>query len=91
MSYKANGESWDVSLSEERPREGVRPLIFRCTSNTSRGWRVVEVPDSEYTPERMEELSTSELDALFERSQPFDFAHDPLAVEGHDGDTGDGR
>lgn len=88
MTYKANGESWDVSLSEERPREGVRPMIFRCTSNTSRGWRVVEVPESDYTAERVDALSTDELDSLFDRSQPFDFAHDPKAVEGHIGDTG---
>ena len=91
MDYKANGEKWDVSLSEERPHEGVRPLIFRCTSNSSRGWRVVEVPASEYTPEHMDELSPAELDSLFERSQPFDYSHDPKAVEGHIGDTGEAR
>lgn len=91
MQYEANGHSWDVSLSDERPREGVRPLVFRCTDNTSRGWRVVEVPVDEFPDERVEGLSTSELDALFDRSQPFDYAHDPKAVEGHIGDSGAGR
>lgn len=88
MSYEANGETWDVSLSDEEPREGIRPLLFRCTSNTSRGWRVVEVPAAEYPDGRLDDLSTADLDALFERSQPFDYTHDPKAEEGHVGDTG---
>ena len=91
MKYKAKGERWEVSLSEETPKAGVRPLLFRCTSNSSRGWRVVEVPASEYSPGRLDELSDDELDSLFDRSQPFDFTHDPEAVEGHIGDTGGGR
>lgn len=91
MEYKGGGERWDVSLSEEAPRGGMRPLIFRCTTNTSRGWRVVEVPAEDYTPERVDELGAAKLDALFERSQPFDFTHDPKAVEDHIGDSGAGR
>ena len=43
-TYAANDEKWDVYLSEEQPRDGLRPLIFHCTTNTSYGWRVVEVP-----------------------------------------------
>lgn len=91
MTYRADGERWDVSLSHEAPHEGVRPLIFRCVTNSSRGWRVVEVPATEYPDGREAELSTAELDALYERSQPFDYAHDPKAREGHIGDGGAGR
>lgn len=91
MEHKANGESWEVLLSEEEPREGMRPMIFRCTTNTSRGWRVVEVPAADYSEARVNDLSPDELDSLFERSQPFDFTHDPKAVEGTVGDTGTDR
>lgn len=91
MRYKAHGESWDVALSEEEAREGVRPIVFRCITNTSRGWRVVEVPAADYSERRVNDLSSDELDSLFERSQPFDFTHDPKAIEGSIGDTGTGR
>ncbi|NIP80691.1 MAG: hypothetical protein GWM90_16310 [Gemmatimonadetes bacterium] len=86
-TYEANDETWDVYLSEERPHEGVRPLVFHCTTNTSHGWRVVEVPEDEYGAGRIAELSDEELDALFERSQPFDYPHDRKAREGSIGDT----
>lgn len=77
---KANGEEWEVQLSRERPHEGVTSVIFRCTSNSSYGWRVVEVRTGDYeSQERVDSLSTAELEELFERSQPFDYAHDPKA------------
>jgi hypothetical protein len=91
-TYDANGETWTVRLSDETPHEGVRPLIFHCESNTSRGWRVVEVSVDEYAgDDRIDGLSEGELGQLFDRSQPFDFAHDPKALEGHIGDSGASR
>lgn len=91
MIHKAEGERWVVTLSEERPHEGTRPLIFRCDTNSSRGWRVVEVTAGDWSDERVESLSSSELSELFDRAQPFDYAHDPKAVEGHIGDSGTSR
>jgi hypothetical protein len=84
MRYDADGERWDVYLSEEAPHEGVRAVIFHCASNSSHGWRVAEVPASEYgSDEALERLEQSELEELYARSQPFDYAHDPTAVEGN--------
>lgn len=77
---KANGEKWDVRLSREEPHAGVTSVIFRCATNSSFGWRVVEVPAGQYeSPEQIDELPEAELRALFDRSQPFDYAHDPHA------------
>lgn len=89
MRYDADGERWDVYLSDEEPRDGLGSLIFHCTSNSSHGWRVVEVPAGEYeAADAVERLEDDELGKLFERSQPFDYAHDPKAMEDHVGDSG---
>jgi hypothetical protein len=89
MRYDADGERWDVYLSEEAPREGVRSVIFHCVSNSSHGWRVAEVPAAEYASDgALEGLDDAELDELFQGSQPFDYAQDPKAHEGHVGDSG---
>jgi hypothetical protein len=85
-TFTANDEEWNVYLSDERAHEGLRPLIFHCTTNSSHGWRVVEVPAGDYEG-RIGELAESELDELFERSQPFDYPHDPKAREGSIGDS----
>lgn len=86
-TFEANNQSWSVYLSDERPHEGVRPLVFHCTSNSSFGWRVVEVPAGEFGDDRLSEMPDSELGELFERSQPFDYPHDPKAREDAIGDT----
>jgi len=91
MKYQADGERWDVYLSEEAPHGGLRSLIFHCTSNSSHGWRVAQVPAEEYgAPDDLERLDDSELDELYASSQPFDFTPDPQAREDHIGDP-DGR
>lgn len=79
-SLKANGEKWSVHLSRERPHEGVGAVIFRCETNSSHGWRVVEVPGGEYGSEgQLADAPEEELQQLFDRSQPFDYSHDPKA------------
>ncbi len=89
MRYHADGERWDVYLSEEEPHGGVRSLIFHCDSNSSHGWRVAEVPAAEFTTsEDVERLDGSALDQLYAGSQPFDYTHDPRAREDHIGDPG---
>lgn len=82
------GDRWRVYIGEDAPHEGVLPLIFHCTSNPSNGWRVVEVPEEEYsTGERVGKLSSDELHDLFDRAQPFDYTHDPKSKENTVGDT----
>lgn len=77
---KANGEEWEVRLSREEPHEGVTAVVFHCVSNSSYGWRVVEVAAGQFeSQERIEELADGELLRLFDRSQPFDYTHDPKA------------
>jgi hypothetical protein len=89
MRYEADGERWDVYLSAETPTDGVRSLIFHCASNSSHGWRVAEVPADRFTSQdSLDELDASELDRLYAGSQPFDYAQDPAAREGHIGDPG---
>jgi hypothetical protein len=89
MRYDADGERWDVYLSEETPRDGVRSVIFHCASNSSHGWRVAEVPAAEYeSGDALERLEEEELDELFNGSQPFDYAQDPKAHERHVGESG---
>ena len=79
-TFKANGETWDVRLSREAPHAGVAAIIFRCETNSSHGWRVVEVAAGAFpTQDRVDDLSDDELQALFDRSQPFDYSHDPKA------------
>jgi hypothetical protein len=89
MRYDADGERWDVYLSKETPHEGVRSLIFHCASNSSHGWRVAEVPAAEFDhDEALEDLDDETLDGLYALSQPFDFVHDPNALEDHIGESG---
>jgi hypothetical protein len=88
MRYDADGERWDVYLAEESAHDGVRSVIFHCVSNSSHGWRVAEVPAAEYaSAEALERLDDSDLEELYARSQPFDYAHDPNAREDHIGDS----
>ncbi len=82
------GDEWRAYVGEDAPHEGVLPLIFHCTSNSSNGWRVVEVPAAEFSRGgRVEELDDTELADLFGRAQPFDHAHDPKSFENTVGDT----
>lgn len=86
---KADDEEWEVQLSREKPHAGVHPLIFRCMSNSSFGWRVVEVPLSDFDDqEHVERLTDEQLLELFHDSHPFDYAHDPKAKPAPTSDSG---
>lgn len=85
--YKANDQEWHVILSTRESREGMVPVVFHCTSNTSFGWRVVEVPAETYGGRSAADLSDGELDALFAEAQPFGSPRDPKAQEGAIGYT----
>ena len=43
-SYKGNDLEWTVLMSGKESSPGMVPIVFHCTSNTSFGWRVAEVP-----------------------------------------------
>jgi hypothetical protein len=89
MKYDGDGERWDVYLSKEGPHDGLRSVIFHCTSNSSHGWRVAEVPEDRIESEEvLEGMDDDELDELYQRSQPFDYSHDPHAREDHIGGGG---
>jgi hypothetical protein len=89
MRYDADGERWEVYVSKEEPRDGVRSLIFHCESNSSHGWRVTEVPAADFPSDTaIQELDDDELEELYARSQPFDFSRDPHAHEDHIGESG---
>lgn len=82
------GDRWEAYVGQDAPHPGVLPLIFHCTSNPSNGWRVVEVPEADWSGDRtVDQLSSSELEDLFDRAQPFDYTHDPKTKENTVGDT----
>lgn len=87
-TYEADGETWEVYLSDERPHQGVRALVFTCVTNSSHGWRVVEVPAGEYpSKDHVDEIEKAELRSLYNRSSPFDYPHDPKSKRGNVGHT----
>lgn len=86
--YEADGEKWEVYLSSTRPHAGVRAVVFTCVTNSSHGWRVVEVPAARFpSRDRIEEIDDDELEALYARSEPFDYSHDPKARQDSIGRT----
>ena len=87
QQLKANDETWEVRLSREEAHDGITSVIFHCVSNSSYGWRVVEVAAGKYgSQEGVDQLPDDELHRLFDRSQPFDYTHDHKARPGSIGD-----
>ena len=78
---QADGERWVVRPDEATTTEGVRTLVFHCVSNSSRGYRVVQVPENIVAGADLDENALRD---LFDRSQTMDFVHDSDArPEGH--------
>ena len=72
-TIKAEDDVWRVRLGD-RPRDGRRSVLFLCTSNSQRPWRVVEVDAGRFPdPESLDALSEAELGALFDESRSMDF------------------
>lgn len=83
---KVGGKKWKVALDRHMPHPDTRAVVFHCVSDRDYGYRVVEVPSAEVTSqETLDRMDKDDLEALYDRSQPFDFAHDPKAQEGHIG------
>lgn len=84
--FEASGKTWKVALDRRAPHPGTRAVVFLCLSDRSYGYRVVEVPAAEITSQdTLDQMDGDEVQALYERSQPFDFAHDAQTHEDHIG------
>jgi len=75
--FRADGETWRVTVDEDDTARGVRTVVFHCMSNSNRPYRVVE--SSGLEGRDVERLSQDELGELFDRSQTMDYSRDPAA------------
>ena len=81
---QADGERWLVRAEESAAEDNVRTFVFHCVSNSSRPYRVVQVPEGVASTSAGRDLDETELRALFDRSQTMDYVHDSDAFpEGH--------
>ena len=78
---------WRVIIGAGESRPGMIPVVFHCTSNSSFGWRVVEVAAETYGGKDPEELTDEQLDAMFADALPFGAPKDPKAHEDAIGHT----
>ncbi|KPK81094.1 MAG: hypothetical protein AMS25_07725 [Gemmatimonas sp. SM23_52] len=70
---KVDGDVWKVRLGQERPRPGVRLLLFLCQPTGQRPYRVVEVPEDRFDSQQaVERLSRGELLDLYRQSTSMD-------------------
>jgi hypothetical protein len=80
------GKTWKVALDRRPPHPGTRAVVFHCLSDRSYGYRVVEVPAAEVTSQdTLDRMDADDVEALYERSQPYDFVHDAKSHEDHIG------
>lgn len=77
--FHADGETWQVSTDPHDIGRDVRTVVFHCVSNSSRPYRVVEVPDSLLQGREFDSLNGEELRQLFDRTHTMDFSHDAAA------------
>lgn len=70
---KVDGDVWKVRLGQERPRPGVRLLLFFCQPTGQRPYRVVEVPEDRFDSQQaVERLPRNELLDLYRQSTSMD-------------------
>lgn len=73
IRIKADGDRWKVRLGQDRPRPGVRVVLFFCETTDQRPYRVVEVPEERFTSqEDLEEMASEELLELYRQSTSLD-------------------
>lgn len=66
---KADGDTWRATLDASSGRYG-RTVVFFCTSNGQRPWRVVRLGDGEVPSEDvLDGMSEADLRGLFDRSE----------------------
>ncbi len=72
-NIKVDGDRWTVRLGRDRPRPGVRVVLFFCEPTGQRPYRVVEVPDGRFnSQDDIEGLSRGELLELYRLSTSLD-------------------
>lgn len=70
---KVDGDRWKVRLGQERPRPGVRLILFFCEPTGQRPYRVVEVEESHFGSQKdVDKLSGKQLLELYKRSTSMD-------------------
>ena len=72
-NIKIEGDIWKARLGEERPRPGVRLVLFLSQPTGQRPYRVVEVPEDSFSSQGdVDKLSKKQLLELYERSTSMD-------------------
>lgn len=70
---KVDGDRWKVRLGQDRPKPGVRVVLFFAEPSGQRPYRVVEVPEDRFeSQDDIERLSGEELLELYRRSTSLD-------------------
>jgi hypothetical protein len=73
---EADGDRWRVRLGNDRPRPGVRVVLFFCETTDQRPYRVVEVSEERFrTQADVEGLSSEETLELYRGSVSLDYPH----------------
>lgn len=73
VQIKVDGDLWKVRLGQERPRPGVRLLLFFCQPTGQRPYRVVEVAEDRFDSQQaVERLSRKDLLDLYRQSTSMD-------------------
>lgn len=72
-TIKADGDRWRVRLGKDRPRPGIRVVLFFCETTDQRPYRVLEVPEDRFElQDDLESLSRTELRQLYRQSTSLD-------------------
>jgi hypothetical protein len=70
---KTDGDVWKVRLGQDRPRPGVRVVLFFCEPTGQRPYRVTEVSEERFTSQNdIESLSRGDLLELYRQSTSMD-------------------
>ncbi len=70
---KTDGDVWKVRLGDDRPRPGVRVVLFFCEPTGQRPYRVTEVPESRFASQAdIEKLPRGDLLELYRQSTSMD-------------------
>ena len=70
VTIKADGDRWKVRLGQDRPRPGIRVVLFFCATTDQRPYRVVEVPEDRFDTQDDVERLQSELTSLIHKLYP---------------------
>ncbi len=70
---KTDGDVWKVRLGQDRPRPGVRVVLFFCEPTGQRPYRVAEVPEDRFASQNdIEKLSRGDLLEIYRKSTSMD-------------------